>query len=181
MVGCEWGRRGWCARPGGHTAIGAARDAVVDFAEGAWTCDVAFAEGYPAGQNEWTAEAVIKANDGNSGEFAVSIGSSAPESEVEIAFQGEWHLDGPDLEIVMLEQTFTVTQDGSVETYPIDESDLARYAVAGTSLQTRGIEILTVDEGHDPLSVDIARDGDTVEFSWADDLGDESAMTCVKA
>lgn len=75
-----------------------------------------------------------------------------------------------------------VVDGGPVETFEDDSADPSSYAVAGASLETDGIEILTVGQRGDPLKVDIAREGDTVEFRWINEhFEDRGGMSCTKA
>jgi hypothetical protein len=148
----------------GCAADDAVRAEIVAYAEGDWACALALPYDDVAGSSGQTMDvaATVEADDDSSGNVTFSIGGAGLEGMP--PFTGTWRLDGTDLEVEIPDELTT------------------SYAMDGVDLDTERIDILEDADGAEVQVVDVARDGDTVEFGWVDPwTGDDTSMRCTKA
>lgn len=158
------GQASW--RAGGVAAVGvlgvvvacsgseAARDRLVEYVEGDWSCDLTFAGAGPGGS--LPVQATIEAEDDTRGQVTFVLDAAFGRTE----YQGQWRRDGGSLEV-----------------------DLAgsSYSIDGMGLDTDEVTILEAFAAAELQTVAVERDGDHVTLSWPDPwTGDNVEMPCTK-
>jgi hypothetical protein len=130
---------------------------LVDYAEGDWACDLDVGA-------EPTVDAAITvtAEGDTNGNYTAQL--AVPDAPAE-TIEGDWALDGTDLEVTALD-------------------DAVRYAIEGAALDTDHLEVVQAGRGHVPVpvDVDVERHGADVAFQWEHPWRDEPVdMSCARA
>lgn len=146
----------------GCGADDAVRAEVVAYAVGDWRCEIPVTgDDASLFGSAIEIEATVRAEGDDHGEVEFNMLGLAARHE---PFTGTWRLDGTDLDVEIPDELAT------------------SYHMRGVDIDTGHLEIVEDAQGAETQAVDVARDGDVVEFGWADPWsGDPTAMSCTKA